>query len=97
MELLITATGTIRTVYDEAIDLTQLGPLQIQRASQVEPDAAGAWWADLALVQGPRLGPFPLRSLALAAERAWLEQSLIMLPRPWPASGSPPSESSTQP
>lgn len=80
MELLITTTGSVRTVYDEAIDLTQLGLLQLRRASQVEPDATGAWWAELAPVHGPRLGPFPRRSVALAAERRWLEQALLTTP-----------------
>ena len=35
--------------------------------------------ADLALVCGPRLGPFDRRSQALAAEQAWLESELTDL------------------
>ena len=31
---------------------------RIRRASHVEPDEAGRWWADLSPVGGPRLGPF---------------------------------------
>ena len=50
------------------------GDLAIRRASHVEPDAAGRWWADLAPVGGPRLGPFDRRSEALAAELRWLER-----------------------
>jgi hypothetical protein len=42
----------------------------------VEPDAHGQWWADLSPVRGPTLGPFGIRSRALAAEMAWLEQNL---------------------
>jgi hypothetical protein len=76
MQLVIDAQGGVHAVYDEVLDLSVLGPLAIRRASQVEPDAAGQWWADLAPVGGPSLGPFPRRSQALAAERAWLEHWL---------------------
>lgn len=72
MELLIGKTGQVRCIYGEAIDLSSLGQLTITRASQVEPDSQGQWWADLAPVNGPKLGPFTLRSDALAAEHAWL-------------------------
>ena len=73
MQLLIAPDGTLHCLYDEAIDLTALGALQIQRGSHVEPDDAGQWWADMSPVSGPRLGPFSRRSQALDAERAWLE------------------------
>jgi hypothetical protein len=73
MELLITPQGAVRALYAEAIDLSVLGRLAITRASRVEPDAYGHWHADLGPVGGPRLGPFALRSQALAAEQAWLE------------------------
>jgi hypothetical protein len=73
MQLRIDPHGQVTCFYDEVIDLTALGPLIIRRASHVEPDDTGKWWADLAPVGGPRLGPFRLRSEALAAERAWLE------------------------
>ena len=73
MQLIIGPSGTIRCIYDEAIDLRSLGSLVIERASHVEPDAEGRWWADLGCVTGPKLGPFAMRSHALAAERDWLE------------------------
>jgi hypothetical protein len=73
MRLLIDPTGTVRCVYAEAIDLSALGTPLIRRASHVEPDKGGQWWADLCPVRGPRLGPFPSRTPALEAERAWLE------------------------
>jgi hypothetical protein len=74
MQLLIDPQGQVVCLYGEAIDLAALGRLTIARASHVEPDADGLWWADLAPVQGPRLGPFARRSLALQAEEQWLEQ-----------------------
>ena len=73
MQLLIHPGGTLRCVYGEAIDLTQLGQLAVRRASHVEPSASGQWFADLSPVSGPRLGPFDRRSQALHAEQSWLE------------------------
>jgi len=73
MELLIDRLGTVRCVYAEAIDLSRLGDLSIRRASHVEPDERGQWWADLSPVGGPTLGPFDQRGAALTAERQWLE------------------------
>ena len=76
MELFIGPTGTVRAVYGEQIDLNSLGTATISRASHVEPDDAGRWWADLSPVGGPRLGPFHRRSGALRAESDWLNSSL---------------------
>ncbi len=73
MQLVIGPAGTVRAIYDETIDLSTLGTLSIARGSHVEPDDQGKWIADLSPVAGPRLGPFPQRSSALAAERNWLE------------------------
>ncbi len=73
MQLVIDAQGQIRCLYAEVLDLTALGPVSIRRASYVEPDEQGRWWAELAPVGGPRLGPFALRSQALAAELDWLD------------------------
>ena len=75
--LIVDAGGTVRCIYDEAIDLSVLGAVNISRASHVEPDGAGRWWADLQPVDGPVLGPFALRSEALSAERRWLEQNWL--------------------
>jgi hypothetical protein len=72
MELVVQSDGAVRCVYDEAINLSALGRMQITRGSHVEPDEDGRWFADLAVVGGPRLGPFALRSDALKAEREWL-------------------------
>jgi hypothetical protein len=74
MQLLIDSVGGVRCIYGEAIELRSLGELSIARGSHVEPDALGKWWADLSPVAGPKLGPFANRSLALAAEVAWLER-----------------------
>ncbi len=73
MQLLVTPTGQIKTIYREALPLEALGRLSIARGSHVEPTADGRWTADLSPAGGPLLGPFERRSQALAAEVAWLE------------------------
>lgn len=78
MQLFITTRGEICGRYTEAIDLRALGRATIRRASQVEPDDDGLWWADLSAVHGPRLGPFAVRSEALTAEINWLEANPVL-------------------
>ena len=73
MQMVIDRQGQVRCLYEEVIDLACLGQLTIRRGSHVEPDSDGQWWADLAPVKGPRIGPFDRRSEALDAEREWLE------------------------
>jgi hypothetical protein len=70
--LLVNAGGDVRCINDEALDLRERRKLQITRASHVEPDRDGFWWADMAPVDGPVLGPFRNRTEALEAERGWL-------------------------
>jgi hypothetical protein len=72
MELVVGAGGEVRCIYDEALHLRKLGRLTITRASRVEPDADGCWWADMGPSGGAALGPFGSRSEALRAERGWL-------------------------
>ena len=72
MELVVGCDGVARCIYDEALDLREIGKLQITRASHVEPDAEGYWCADMGPVGGPVLGPYGSRTEALGAEREWL-------------------------
>ncbi len=76
MDLHIRPDGTAVCVYGEDLDIAALGDVQIRRASHVEPDASGRWWADLSPVGGPTLGPFYLRTAALNAEVSWLNENL---------------------
>ena len=85
MELVVGADGVARCIYDEALDLREIGKLQITRASHVEPDAEGDWWADMVPVGGPVLGPFTSRTEALGAERAWLAEHLQPMAITYPA------------
>jgi hypothetical protein len=77
MELVVDAGGDVRCVYGEDLDLREIGKLQITRASHVEPDRDGFWWADMGPVDGPVLGPFKNRTEALVAERGWLASSRL--------------------
>jgi hypothetical protein len=70
MVLHIAPDGTVTTLYQEFLHLAALGALRIERASHVEPDSQGQWWAHV--IDGPTLGPYPSRSAALAAEVDWL-------------------------
>lgn len=72
VELVVGCDGGVKCIYDEALALREIGKLRITRASHVEPDAEGYWWADMAPVDGPVLGPFATRGEALLAERGWL-------------------------
>ena len=77
MELMIDNQGLVRCIYHEAIDLAAIGRIDIKRASHVEPTSDGQWTADLAPVGGPILGPFAVRSEALAAEHQWLSSNWL--------------------
>jgi len=78
MELIVHVDGSLHCLYDETLDLSQIGPVSIRRASHVEPTHQGQWRADLSPVGGPDLGPFARRSEALAAEVAWLQWNWLM-------------------
>lgn len=81
MELVVLAGGEVVTLYNELLDLSDLGLAQVTRASHVEPDERGNWFA--AIVDGPMLGPFERRSAAIDAEVQWLTQHrLLHPPRP---------------
>ncbi len=71
------SNGQLSAIYsDDLASLLTLGQSKIRRASHVEP-CLGGWQADLSPVSGPVLGPFPLRSEALAAEVKFLEENIL--------------------
>jgi hypothetical protein len=63
-ELVVGVDGGMRCIDDEALDLREIGKLRITRASHVEPDAEGYWWAEITPSGGPVLGPFRTRTEA---------------------------------
>ena len=79
MELIVCSGGKVVTPYNELLDLSDLGPARVTRASHVEPDASGNWFATI--IGGPTLGPFAKRSEAITAEVEWLQERLPQLSR----------------
>jgi hypothetical protein len=79
MDLIVHPSVVVAAIYSEQIDFTALGKPAILRASHVEPDGDGQWWADLGPTGGPKLGPFANRSNAIAAETTWLGERLADL------------------
>lgn len=80
MQLVIDSGGAVRCIYSEMVNLAALGSPAISRASHVEPDQQGRWWADMSPVGGDVLGPFGTRSEALISEQAWLETHWLNRP-----------------
>jgi len=78
-DVLVGPDGTVRFIHDDDIAeaLADVGPATVRRASHVEPDGAGRWYADMAPVGGPLLEGFSRRDEALRAERVWLEANGI--------------------
>lgn len=77
--LAIRDDGTVVGIYsDDLRDLLDQGQATISRASMVEPDEHGLWWADMSLSGSPeKLGPFRFREQALEAERNFLAEKLF--------------------
>lgn len=74
-DVLILTGGELRFIWtDDFAELASLGEANIRRVSHVEPTDDGRWEADMSPVEpGVVLGPFKLRSDALAAEIEWLK------------------------
>lgn len=77
MIVLCSPSGDLKAIYDDALNLSEIGAYTVRRASDVEPDAEGQWWADLTKSDGPKLGPFPRRGDAIRAEIEWLESTVL--------------------
>ena len=75
MQIVIGTDGSARCLYGEELDLERLGTMTISRASHVEPDDSGRWFASI--IDGPALGPFVRRSDALQAEADWLNSNRL--------------------
>lgn len=83
--IIVDTDGEIRFIdHDELAELRNaICDVTIARASNVEPEKVDGqirWFADLAPVNGPKLGPFINRSEALDAEIKWLIANQIPKP-----------------
>jgi hypothetical protein len=77
LDLVVGCDGGVKCIDGEELELREIGKLQITRASHVEPDRDGFWWADMGPVEGPVLGPFRSRTPALQAERRCLTERTL--------------------
>lgn len=76
--IVINEQGGMRFVWnDDLSGLRTLGTTSIRRASRVEADENGRFWAILEPVGGPTLGPFDLYGDAVAAEIDWIENNAL--------------------
>ena len=78
IDLIVERDGSVRMIYDETIDVRSLGDPTIRRGSYVEPAKGGRWKVDLTPMNGPVLGPFTSRSVALEEEVAWLRSKWLL-------------------
>lgn len=78
LKLVIDHGGLIRAIYDDALTaLMAEADVEIKRASHVEPDSCGGWYADMSPVGGPVMHGFNTRGAALQAEVRFLEKHVI--------------------
>jgi hypothetical protein len=75
-EIFILPDGTVKFLYyDELKPLLSIGTgTTVRRVSHVDPEITGdglKWFADLSPMDGPKLGPFETRQLAIDAEIKW--------------------------
>ena len=82
-QIIVGRDGTVRMIYDDTLVniMAEIGRATVKRASHVEPDDNGKWYADMAPVNGPILGPFNLRAEALKAEVEWLNSHGLPVPK----------------
>lgn len=71
--------GVIEFIYDDDLKgfIDDSEEKKVFRASHVEPDGTGDWWADLSPINGPKLGPFSKRQDALDAEVNWIQNNYL--------------------
>lgn len=74
-KIVIQSNGTISYIWSDDIDLSELGDVQVSRASHVEFNNKSKKW-EAHTVGGTFIGAFKKRSDAIAAEVKYLEERL---------------------
>lgn len=71
--------GTIEFIYDDDLKgfIDDNKEKKVFRASHVEPNENGDWYADLSPINGPKLTGFKTRQAALNAEVAWIQNNYL--------------------
>ena len=77
LKLLVRTDSTVQAIYSDELAplIDKASHVEVRRASFVEPDPDGGWTATMQ--DGTKLGPFRLRSEALAAEIRYLDSKLF--------------------
>ncbi len=69
--------GRIQYIYNEDLNINNIGKVDIKRASRVEPDKDGKWYVDLSLIGGKKINGFNKRSEAIKYEIDWIEKNIL--------------------
>lgn len=82
MKIILGVDGVVRYVYNDVIHkhMSTLGEATIKRATHVEPDENGMWYADLSPVGGEKITGFKTHKEAIDFELKWLSKHNIPLP-----------------
>ena len=79
-DIFILPDGTVKFIFDDALrPVLDIGISDVRRASHVELEETEdglKWFADMSLVEGPKLGPFDSRDLAVKEEINWLNANI---------------------
>lgn len=76
VSLQITASGGVRMLHDDSVNLAELGTIEMSRASHVEFDnEKQAWYVQSALTLKILKDDFPDRASALAWEKSYYSPS----------------------
>ena len=74
MVVTFTPDGSGHTLYSEAIDLTTIGRLKVERATRIEYDGKSQCWKVYAIRGRKALYHSPSREVCLAWEKEYLER-----------------------
>lgn len=81
VSVFILSDGTVNFLYyDELKPLLAIGDVDVARASHVDPEKTLdglKWFANLAPVNGPKLGPYETRTEAITGEIDWLTENYL--------------------
>ena len=75
IQIEITDMGAVRMLHDDAVDLSDLGTIRVERASHVEFDNATGFWTVRSAKTGELLQARTTRAAALAWEKEYYSPS----------------------
>lgn len=78
IEIIFDVNGIAKMIYNEELNLTELGGDRIKRVSHVEPVDGTSSWEVRVPVTGDTLGPFNCRSDAVKAEIEYIKENNVL-------------------